>query len=334
MCSNFLRSAASSVKRRESGKVVAFVDMLGFKNYILKGDPTFAYMLLNDFHAQIQTRITDSSLRRATGSDGNTRQTTLLREAYGIDSFEEFHPFSDSVFIASTNPDLFILQISTLLVDSFMFTADAFDREVDSDKITRLQVKYPTMDSRGKVRIEEATEVRYPILLRGGIGYNDAKVAHIPGLTLGKPMMNATLIGPGVIAAYEIEQLHLKGPRIVCDELFAKQVSKREAKLLLHPIPNTKMYDILWPAAHYFDAGGEADVKAKIHEFLSRAVNLWKAFAHLEFGIHYYGFLKLVAISTLQYFKGTQFETFVGRILEDEIKAKSLTLYRDDLFRS
>jgi len=235
------------------------------------------------------------------------------------------------VLIASTNPDKFVLQLSTLLVDSFMFTADAFDRELGADKITRLQVRYPAIDTHGKVRIEEAAEIRYPILLRGGVVFDEAKVAHIPGITLGKPMKNATLVGRGVIKAYEIEQLHLKGPRIVCDDRFAKQVKRREAKLLLHPTSNKNLFDILWPAAHYFDAGPEADVVHKTRTFFSRATDLWKAFSHLEFGVHYYNFLKLVTISTQKYFEGTQFEEIVAITLDEEIAAKSLALYRNDL---
>jgi len=154
---------------KPKGKVIAFIDLLGFKNYVLKGDPTFAYMLLNDFHSQIITRMGDSSIPKAIITGLNAATLQFLQEAHGIDSLDEFHPFSDSVLIASTNPDKFVLQLSTLLADSFMFTADAFDRELGADEITRLQVRYPTIDARRRVRIEEETEIRYPILLRGGV---------------------------------------------------------------------------------------------------------------------------------------------------------------------
>jgi len=320
-------------QQKSNGKVVAFIDLLGFKNYVTKGDPTFAYMLLNDFHSQIITRMSDSSLPKAIIKGANAKVIRFLEEANGIDSFEEFHPFSDSVFLASTDPDRFVLQLSTLLVDSFMLTADAFDREIGPDQITRLQVRYPVIDAEGKVRIEEETEVRYPILLRGGVVFDDAKVAHIPGLTLGKPMKNATLVGPGVIKAYGIEQLHIKGPRIICDENFARQVNRREAKILLNPTSNKNYFDMLWPAAQYFDAGPEADVQAKTRELFRRASNLWKAFSHLEFGIHYYNFLKLVTISTRKYFKGTHFEGVIDTTLNEEIVKNSLTLYKADLMQ-
>jgi hypothetical protein len=333
LCTKILKWAEGLGSGKGDGKVVAFIDLLGFKNYILKGNPTSAYTLLNDFHSQLSTRIADSHLPRETVRRANEDLLGFLEMSHGVDSFEEFHPFSDSTFIASTHPDRFVLQLSTLLVDAFMYTGDAFDQEADADNITNVEVAFPAIDAEGHVEIHREKETRYPILLRGGIVLGDAVVAHIQGISQGNVMRNATLVGEGVIKAYELEQLHVKGPRMICDEAFAQRVQLREARRLVRRMWEGKHYEILWPSAHYFSATTEADIRARICTFVRRAANLWKAFSRFEFGVHYYCFLKLVIQSTLHAFRGTAWEQLAAVTLREEIARCSLTLHANDLIR-
>jgi hypothetical protein len=319
--------------RKKDDKIIAFIDLLGFKNYLLKGNPLYAYILLNDFHSALAVKFQDQELPQRIGHKITQEKTEFLNAAIGITSFDEYLPFSDSVFIASTNPDLFILQLSSLLLDAFMFTSDAFNRELTAEEITKVTVRYPAVNSDGHVEIKEEEEVRYPILLRGGIVMGEAKVAEIPAIRDGIKSKNTTLVGPGVVYAYELEELHLKGPRMICDKTFVQSVNDETAKSLILPIEGSQYYEILWPAAYYFDASNDADIKNKIHTLLLQASNLWIAFRHLEYGVHYYQFVKLIVRSTINYFKNSDKYEIIIKMVEDEIDRCSLSNYKQDLLK-
>ncbi len=79
-------------------KVVAFLDLLGFRRY-LKGNPKEAGHLIESYNTIIDSRFMDkvSSLKK------DFKYPEFSK--FEIDSFEYFLPFSDSIFIMSDKPN-------------------------------------------------------------------------------------------------------------------------------------------------------------------------------------------------------------------------------------
>lgn len=304
-------------------QVVGFFDLLGFRNYIMF-DTINGLRLLQDFHGVVFQKIKDPHITTQKGS------LAELQEASGFDTFDELTPFSDSFFVGSKSPDRFVRQLSSLLVDSFMFTGSAYDKEASHLEITKVTTKTPVMDASNKVIVEENEERWYPILLRGGIVFDAAWVAKLPALRSGDYVDNHTMVGPGVVRAYDLHERKFKGPRVVCSKDFVDQLKLDQSKLLL-PIKGTDLYDLLWPSARFLDAKPEGEMKSRIVEFIRRTANLWKAFNHLDFGAHYYCFVKLVVVSILKYYETTSNDVAARQTVERCLKENGLELKLSDL---
>jgi hypothetical protein len=311
--------------RQPQKQVVGFFDLLGFRNYIMF-DTVNGLRLLQDFHGEVLERIKGSRITITT----RNQALNELREASGSDSFDELTPFSDSFFIGSKSPDKFLRQMSTLLVDLFMFSASAYDKRASASEIVQIRTKTPVINANRKVSMEETDEHWYPILLRGGVVYDTAWVAELPALRAGAHLSNYTMVGPGVVRAYDLHEMKFKGPRVVCSGDFVGRLNSKSHRFLL-PIKGTDLYDLLWPIARFLDAQPQAEMKSRIAEFIRRTANLWNAFNHLEFGSHYYHFVKLVVVSILKYYEDTPHSDFARRTVVECLKENNLELKQSDL---
>lgn len=297
----------------ENKKICAFLDILGFRSYILS-DTNGALSLLEDYQDVLNQKIIDNKLHPPESySDKDLKETA---KKCLIDSFEYFLPFSDSILIVSNDPNLFIIQISHFVLDCFMLSSNLYTHPDNKE--------FPTT-----VRENEHW---YPLLFRGGIVYEDVIAIEINSIEGSNLNVITNLSGKAVVKSVSLEKFD-KGPRLFCNKEFIDLLSN-DVKYLILSLEDGEHFEILWPAIIYNEFN---DCKIEIHEFINifiPAVNLWKAFNHLKEGIHYYKFLKLIVKSTISFFEWKGYlkeaKEFVSNIINDQ----GLELKKSDLVDS
>jgi hypothetical protein len=182
-------------------KAVAFLDLLGFSAAV-KNDPAGAVGLLQDQSSALHDAIADAKLHQLSEyEDAKVRQ---LAEAGLVTSFDDFLPMSDSVFIASGTPSLFVKQVSHLLVDLFRFRLNAYaspESGGDPRQVTMRSVEF----SGGSVKTTKHEATWWPVLYRGGLAYGDVWTLKMPAIS-GEPTVQANLAGPAVVEAVGLER--------------------------------------------------------------------------------------------------------------------------------
>jgi len=249
--------------------------------------------MLQDQSSILTNAIKDGALHPASGYEGLAIQE--LAEAGLVTSFNMFLPMSDSVFVTSSDPNLFIRQLSHLLVSQFVFRLHSFaNPELDADP--RLVTMKSIELTGSAVQMSEHRIRWWPILYRGGVAFGDVYSLKMPAISdLGKTLPNLT--GMAVVEAVRLEKLVGKGPRLACSEAFAKQITGDSAAFIAtNPtIGPPSQYEILWPMAMFADSQGPADGLANhLLEWLTGAINLWCHFANCPVGVHY---LELITLT-------------------------------------
>jgi len=279
--------------------VCAYLDVLGFKSYILK-DLRGALDLLNDPQSIILSEFIERRIHPPESYADATLRTLAERRA--LSSFDYFLPFSDSIFIQSSNPDLFVAQISTFLLGTFLLKSHAYDIPESNEEPSKITMSYFDLEE-GKITISESNW--FPGLFQGGISFGECVPVQINSLVNSEMRPVTNLVGKAVVEAVEIvegsaEVPRLKGPRLICSQSFYEALSDKHERYV---VKVDKAYEVLWPAFVFIEGN---DVKLElINQFGSLfrpAVNLWKAYNHLDVGIHYYTLLKLIVRSALHYF--------------------------------
>ena len=194
---------------------VIYLDLLGFKDYIDE-DHDAAIEIVRNFYDVLETRrMNERSQPLSSLSEGRVKR---LAERHASDSFNYFIPMSDSVFILSEDPDRVAAQLSTFLLESFLFVAHAYDHSnVIQQPVTDIHIT-----ESGTVERHSYQENWYPPLFRGGIAYGEVEVVPTPAIFDGQKICVHNVIGPSVVQAVSLEQSGLSGPRILCDREFVK----------------------------------------------------------------------------------------------------------------
>lgn len=257
--------------------VLAYLDILGFSNHV-REYPDLASNLLKDYSSVI-------------GNNGFGGR---------YNSFNDFLPFSDSIFIKSDNPSEFVIHLSEFLIKSFL--RNGFGNMV---------VKRGTSDSPPVISPSDFV-AKPPLLFRGGVAYGDSDdlkltdVAYIRNSKLG---YSNILIGKLVIEAVVLEKIG-KGPRIFCSREFYESLNDDCKKMVVKQFDDEdgKSYEILWPAGCFKKDVNFDHLNYEFDRLLISAAISWKYFNHKQIGIHYYNFLKLVVISVLHYWKESHYK--------------------------
>ena len=254
-------------------------------------------VLLDNYHSVI-----DAALRDATSVPQSAAQAPRVapfQQAHLADSFDEFLPFSDSVFLVSQNADMFVQQVSHFLLGAFLTTGHAFaypESEEDPTAVT-FPVAHPTED--GRSGLEQGIGHWFPTLFRGGVTFGEVVTASVPSVHRGCRGSVVNLVGPAVIRAVELEASG-KGPRLFCDRSFADRLGDPTRRYLADA---GHAQEILWPAYLYIgDSNPERSV-LQFPDIFYPAANLWKAFNHTPVAEHYYSFVRLVVHATLRHFE-------------------------------
>ncbi|MFN8358660.1 MAG: hypothetical protein U0264_01980 [Candidatus Kapaibacterium sp.] len=296
-------------------KTVAFLDLLGFKNYVKK-DISGASELLSDYNEIIKNKIHDQTYHPQL-LDKNIKLC--------IDSFETFLPCSDSIFITSKDPNRFVEQVSHLLSDSFLINSEQYRNPVSH--LNLLEVSIPNL---GGAPNERKTVEHYPVLFRGGVSFGEAYVTENSSIVNGELIQSANLIGKAVIEAIGLEKPY-KGPRLICNSKFVDQLSVKIKDKYIGTIKLGELYEIYWTSSIYHD---QNDPKLEIGDFSKLfvpAVNLWKALNHYDYGIHYFEYMKLIIKGTIQYFSTRNCEEMAIDYIKNTVEGFELGEKWEDL---
>lgn len=281
-------------------KSCVFLDLLGFKYYVHK-DIAGAFGLLNNYQSIIHTKIMASRMRAKKREENE--DVRRLIENGSLSSFDCFLPFSDSILIQSSNPDLLIPQLSNFIVNTFHFTSHAYAIPESLADPSIVTIRTIGINESGELNASESSEHWFPVMFRGGIAYGECHSVQINSLINGEIGSTTNLVGQAVIEAVQIEGAGIKGPRLICTHAFYEALQNKHEQYIVPYDKDNKYYEVLWPAFAYIHGNDASlDLSNQFEDLFTPAVNLWKALNHSESGIHYYNFLKLIIQSTLHYF--------------------------------
>ena len=265
--------------------IIAFLDLLGFKN-VMKRNKLTASDALRNFNHSINT-ILDDSLH--------------LNERSTISSFEHLINISDSLIIGCiTNPDLFIEQLCNLVSHIFITYSRPFEKaitdinDVKSDKVYSVNTLHKA----------------FPLLFRGGVSCGeDVLFESVTHINNGVTKEALTVYGPPYIEAVLLEKA-CKGPRLFCNEKLIKLLDKSK-KVIRHVDSTNDLYEIVWTYHACETLENSTDKKANIdkrinHFLLQRALNIYNYYlsdknTNNDICQHYFEFIKLICRGILKY---------------------------------
>ena len=115
-------------------RAVAYLDLLGFSNTVLRNAEE-ALAMLTSYNSILHFGIMESELHP---SDGYPQGLQKLAKRKSTESFKDFLPFSDSIFITSDDCSDFLLQLGEFLYRSFHLTAH-FYANPENEKLIVLE---------------------------------------------------------------------------------------------------------------------------------------------------------------------------------------------------
>ena len=298
-------------------KTVCFLDLLGFGQVALK-DLYGAIELISDYQTIVNNKVTDQYLHP---------NLLTIEEKICADSFETLLPFSDSIFITSNDPDKFVKQVSHLISHSFLINANQYT--YPDNPSNPLELTIPQVSSTGITRIKGN---KYPVLFRGGVSFGDVANLTINSILNSQIFQLANLTGKALVEAVYLEKSG-KGPRLFCNKSFVDQLNQNTKDKFIGTIKSDELFEIYWTNSIYFD---QNDCLFDISEFdkhFTPAVNLWKAFNHLDYGIQYYEFIKLIVKGTIQYYRFKGCEQIAVDYIKDKVFSVDLQIKWNDLIQ-
>lgn len=307
-----------------NNKCIAFLDILGFSDCIVKNkNAAYAANILFTTKHVLKTKIIDSKKHY---EDNDDIEKLVLRDA--VTSFERMIPISDSIFITSNDPNVFIKQISSFLLECFSNDAENYS--------------YYTKDNNGDV-IKKGfgsdwdsiytKDKWYPILFRGGISYGEVLYEDIISIYDSNPIITPNIVGKSVVAAVSLEENEGKGngPKLFIDDAFYEQLND-ENKLFVKTEPNGTKH-VLWPGFKYssiYDLKNEYD---KFEKILQYSIFLLKMYEKESFKNKYIDFVKIV-IDSFVCFCNKEYHNQIDLVknkIRDYIKEQDIDLVMFDL---
>jgi len=246
--------------------IFAFLDLLAFKSF-LKEDFKAATTIINNYQMII----------------------SQMQENKQIDSFDNFIPFSDSIFISSKEKPSFLIELSRFIKYSFQYVANSFIIKKNIENPFDVPVSTGKIID-GKPTFVTEIEKWYPPLFRGGVAYGE--ITEVPALMIdnNEKKVFKNLFGNAVVSAYLLEQT-VKGPRIIIDDNLMS--NPNIDKSLVFKSFDSDRHELYWPL---WNCNEDVDFSFnnEIWQLLEISILLWKAFNHFEVSMQYYNFIKLI----------------------------------------
>ena len=276
---------------RTNSKIVAYLDILGFTERINDNIQSGA-VLLGNYQTILQSLIIDQKFQESRGNSKKFKD-------YGIDSFDLFLPFSDSIFIQASNAPVFVKQLSNFLIKCFEFTANSYRYPEDAKEPQKVSILSHIIKE-DKLTKNYIKVDWWPLLFRGGIGYNESYVVEMDAIVDSDKTKVSNIIGKAVVDAYSLESKG-KGPRLFCNSGFYDQLNE-ESKEYCRELGDSD-FEILWPAFNFIKDNTAEFESNKITSIMLPVINLFKAHKNKNFGMHYEEFLKLTIRSIIRFFE-------------------------------
>ena len=270
-------------------QAVAFLDLLAFSNHV-RTNTKDAFLAFTTYRTILETKLLDNVSYSSPHYTNPVLQDLLQRRS--ANSFNHFLPFSDSIFISSDNPSLFLKQLGSFILQCFIFTAHHYHKPDDPNNPTKVIHK-----------LDDGTTLEenlYPTLFRGGLAYGEVVPIELVGIVNSLPQKIANIAGKAVVKAVGLES-KVKGPRIVFEKDLFEQLDN-SARFYTAETEVQGIYELLWPGLMYIQSNGESEIN-DLNKLLIPAINLWKAYNHTPFSEHYFKFVQLVINGTLKVFR-------------------------------
>lgn len=292
-------------------KCVLYMDILGFSE-IVNQDIERAKRLLNNYQSSLSFLVTKDNMNQSNGKNS-------------INKFDNFIPFSDSIFITSDFPEDLIKQISDFLINCFHISACHF---LSSDKnpleVTITKLLFDEINK--KIISQPEKEIWDPLLFKVGCSFGEIELGKFASIINSKIEFSQNLLGSSVVKAVRLEQINEKGPNFFIDKNFYQKINDSQIKDFILKI-NDDLYEVLWPSYVFvFDNINDED------SFKSELFNVFIKYFHVIFNlwifynkdskvsIHYLNFLKLFLKSTIQVGKHFNMESIARNFINDQFK--------------
>lgn len=147
-----------------NNRVIAYLDLLGFSNNTNLSSGYAADSII-DCNVVLKEKYYDEKmlLKKNKIIDDFSRN-------HLITSFEDYLPFSDSAFITSDKPEIFIQQISNFLISCFKMNSDEYKKPINKIE-PRIVIATHFFVNNQKVVSEKVEEYWFPLIFRGGVSY-------------------------------------------------------------------------------------------------------------------------------------------------------------------
>lgn len=300
--------------------IVAFLDILGFSEYVAT-DIAAASCLLGA-HSTTLTRLEDQLHHPPDQyADPSCRE---LAHRNALDSFHHFLPSSDSILIVGTDPNLFVEQLSTFLVDAFILEGHAFADPDDPSSPTIQNIK--TFCASG---VSETKANWFPALWRGGVTYGEVELATLPMIRDNWPKCAPVAFGSAVVEAVGLEKSG-KGPRLFCSPTVAER-ALGNAKRLLIPCNECDGSEILWPASVFTPTNDPEVEKSEFMKMFPPARSLWLSRIGTKVEQHYWEFIRLICRSAFHWASQVNAPSTVTDYISTKIEEHILPEYSSRL---
>lgn len=292
-------------------KVCVYLDLLGFSNY-MNANFDDAILLVENYQ--------------------NILQMGFSIEDGEFNSFSEFLPFSDSIFILSTKEEAnnFIKDISHFLINCFIFTAHAYTYPIDKNNPTLVEIHNIGFNIEKKdVEVKEIEKNWYPTIFKGGVSFGDVETFSQKGLHDKIFFDQRNVAGKGIVSSVAMEKLG-RGPRLFTDNSFVNLLNDENRNKYL--LGHDNISEILWPIEIFLEGNSvEHELLNSFDKLMNPAVNLWKAFEKTPVGEIYFNLLKLITLSAKRYsILNNQYEYFI-RFLKDYLERHQILYFYESL---
>lgn len=273
-----------------------YLDLLGFSNYV-RTDLIGAARMLESQRDILNVGLSDAAWYQSHGATPDTFQAEHLTT-----SFHHFLPFSDSLCIASTQPDLFLPQLANFLISAFGFTGHHYEQNQTGRPPENLDI--PVIGLGG---ITYERQNWFPVLWRGGMSAGRFERVGSHGIIDDVRIDTPLLIGDAVVRAVKMEKPGndenlRKGPRLFCDPLVRAAVTDARLHAFLVPVPGiADCEEFLWPAFLFHSSAHPEYELFKLHELLGPAVALLRSKMGTAVESHYLEFVRLLCRSALSW---------------------------------
>ena len=306
-------------------KAVAYLDLLGFSNTVLRNTEE-ALSMLQSYNSILYLGIVESKLNP---SSGYMPELQGLAKRNSTEAFNDFLPFSDSIFITSDNCSDFLLQLGAFLLKSFQFTAHFYahpDNKTDLLETSGFEV---VDDGKEGVTVEKKPCWIPPALFRGGVAFGKVNPIKPIALIDSDRIEGYTLLGEAVVKAVGLEKT-IKGPRIVFGQDVYEQLEEK-TRLYTRSLPEESgLFELLWPGMGFIL---ENPMEKEFDHFINTftpAYNLWNYYKNdKEVSVHYERFIELIASSAIKLYGSVGKSDFalreIGRIIDGKFTGAEMT---------